>query len=601
MKRPSAQPFFSAAALALTVLAAGLALPPLAAQSKPSNTKFVTIREADLRQYLAYISADQLLGREVFTEGFGMAEGYVAAHLEQWGVKPLGENGTYFQTVKLNDVKVATDNTSVTVTVAGQSRTFKNGAGVTFATPAGGKQSATINGVEFLGYGLYLQGHDDYAGKNMKGKAAIFLAGTPSGVPATLNRLLTGRARHALAEANAAMSISYPIANPAAAGRGGPGAAAGAPGAPSSPPAAPAPVAPPAGAAPAAGAAGGGAAAGRGGLRTMGTLSIAVAPQGTFQTVDDFNRINPPQITGTDDFFNFLFTDAPQSFAELKDLAMKGQPLPTFSLPNVKIAFNVDDTYQVLQTMYTHNVVGMIEGTDARLKDTYVLFGAHLDHIGYRPGGTGDVINNGADDDGSGVVSELAIAKAFATGPKPRRSVIFIWHAGEEKGLYGSRYNADFPIVPLSKIDCQLNIDMIGRDNYDNRDADYTNSVFIVGDDRISTDLHNVIVDTNTSLQKPLKLDYELNDPDDPETIYYRSDHYSYAAKGIPIAFFTTGLHADYHRVTDTADKIHYDKMARIVQLVYETGFNLANADQFILRDNLGPRSGKGFQGKIKN
>ena len=280
---------------------------------------------------------------------------------------------------------------------------------------------------------------------------------------------------------------------------------------------------------------------------------------------------------------------------------MKGQPLPTFSLPNVTITFNIDDTYQVLQTMYTHNVVGMIEGTDARLKDTYVLFGAHLDHIGYRPGGTGDVINNGADDDGSGVVSELAIAKAFATGPKPRRSVIFIWHAGEEKGLYGSRYNADFPIVPLDKIDCQLNIDMIGRDNYDNRDADYTNSLFIVGDDRISTDLHNVIVDTNTALQKPLKLDYELNDPADPETIYYRSDHYSYAAKGIPIAFFTTGLHADYHRVTDTADKIHYEKMARIVQLVYETGFNLANMDQFIVRDNQGARSGKGFQGKIKN
>jgi hypothetical protein len=583
MKRPSsAQPFLAAAALAVIVLAAA----SLSAQSKPpSNTKFVTIREADLRQYLAYISADQLLGREVFTEGFGMAEGYVAAHLEQWGVKPMGENGTYFQTVKLNDVKVETDNTSVTVTAGGQSRTFKNGAGVTFATPAGGKQSATINGVEFLGYGLYLAGHDDYAGKDMKGKAAIFLAGTPAGVPATLNRLLTGRPRHALAEANAAASISYTIVNPAAAGRGGAGAA-------------PAPVAPPAGAAPAAGAA---AAAVRGGLRTMGTLSIAVAPQGTFQTVDDFNRINPPQITATDDFFNFLFTGGPQSFLELKDLAMKGQPLPTFSLPNVTIAFNVDDTYQVLQTMYTHNVVGMIAGTDARLKDTYVLFGAHLDHIGYRPGGTGDVINNGADDDGSGVVSELAIAHAFATGPKPRRSVIFIWHAGEEKGLYGSRYNADFPIVPLSTIDCQLNIDMIGRDNYDNRDADYTNSVFIVGDDRISTDLHNVIVDTNTSLQKPLKLDYELNDPSDPETIYYRSDHYSYAAKGIPIAFFTTGLHVDYHRVTDTADKIHYEKMARIVQLVYETGFNLANADHFIVRDNLGPRSGKGFQGKIKN
>jgi peptidase M28-like protein len=593
MKLNSRQPFVVAAPLALAMLVAGSALPPLAAQSKPASPRFATIREADLRQYLAYISADQLLGREVFTEGFGMAAGYVSAHLEQWGVKPMGENGTYFQTVKLNDVKVATDNTSVTVSVGGQSRTFKNGAGVTFSIPAGGKQSATINGVEFLGYGLYLPGHDDYAGKNMKGKAAIYLAGQPAGLAANLNRILSGRSRHALAEANAAAAISYTIVNPNAVGRGGAG------GAPVAPPAAGAPATsapPPTGAAPDAGVAP--PAAGRG-LRTMGTLAIAVAPQGTFQTVDNFNRINPPQITANDEFFNFLFTSAPTSFAELKDLAMKGQPLPTFTLPNVTLAFNVDDSYQVLQTMYTHNVVGLVEGTDARLKDTYVLFGAHLDHIGYRPGGTGDVINNGADDDGSGVVSELAIAKAFATGPKPRRSVIFIWHAGEEKGLYGSRYNADFPVVPLDKIDCQLNIDMIGRDNYDNRDADYTNSLFIVGDDRISTDLHNVIVDTNTTLQKPLKLDYELNDPADPETIYYRSDHYSYAAKGIPIAFFTTGLHADYHRVTDTADKIHYEKMARIVQLVYQTGFSLANMDQFIVRDNLGARSGKGFQGKI--
>ena len=209
----------AAAALALAVLVAGVARPPLAAQSKlPARPRFATIREADLRQYLAYISADQLLGREVFTEGYGMAAGYVSAHLEQWGVKPMGENGTYFQTVKLNDVKIANDNTSVTVSVGGESRTFKNGAGVTFSIPAGGKQSATINGVEFLGYGLYLPGHDDYAGKNMKGKAAIFLAGQPAGLAANLNRILSGRARHALAEANAAAAISYTIVNPNAAG-----------------------------------------------------------------------------------------------------------------------------------------------------------------------------------------------------------------------------------------------------------------------------------------------------------------------------------------------------------------------------------------------
>jgi Zn-dependent M28 family amino/carboxypeptidase len=141
---------------------------------------------------------------------------------------------------------------------------------------------------------------------------------------------------------------------------------------------------------------------------------------------------------------------------------------------------------------------------------------------------------------------------------------------------------------------------MVGRDDCDNANGDYTNSVFIVGADRISTDLHNLIVDTDATLTKPLKLDYELNDPLDPESVYTRSDHYSYASKGIPIAFFTTGLHADYHRVSDTVDKIQFPKMARIAQLVYQTGFAIANTDKTLTRDNKGPRSGKNFQGKIK-
>ena len=170
-----------------------------------------------------------------------------------------------------------------------------------------------------------------------------------------------------------------------------------------------------------------------------------------------------------------------------------------------------------------------------------------------------------------------------------------MWHTGEEAGLYGSHYNADYPVVPLDKGQAQLNMDMVGRDDCNNIEGDYTNTVFIVGADRISTDLHNIIVDTNKTLMaKPLALDYELNDPQDPESVYTRSDHYSYAAKGIPIAFFTTGLHPDYHRITDTVDKITFPKMARIAQLVYETGFSIANTDKVLDRDNKGPRTGFG-------
>ena len=292
----------------------------------------------------------------------------------------------------------------------------------------------------------------------------------------------------------------------------------------------------------------------------------------------------------------------------------------------------------------------MIEGSDPMLKDTYVMFGAHLDHVGYRqhrrratrqrqlPADAGigrrggdarrdavrldrldgaagvaaprrrplppldqqDIIYNGADDDGSGSTAMLAIAKAFATGPKPKRSLVFVWHTGEEAGLYGSRYNADFPVVPLDKVQAQLNMDMVGRDDCDNVNGDYRNTVFVVGADRISTDLHNLIVETNAAQAKPLTLDYEMNDPNDPESVYTRSDHYSYAPKGIPIAFFTTGLHKDYHQVSDAVDKILFPKMARIAQLVYETGFNIANTDRVLERDNKGPRSGKGYVGRVQ-
>jgi len=158
--------------------------------------------------------------------------------------------------------------------------------------------------------------------------------------------------------------------------------------------------------------------------------------------------------------------------------------------------------------------------------------------------------------------------------------------------LYGSRYNADFPIVPLDKVQAHLNMDMVGRDDCNNIEGDYSNTLFIVGADRISTVLHNVIVQANNMVATPLTLDYELNDPADPENVYTRSDHFSYASKGIPVAFFTTGLHPDYHRVTDTVDKIVFPKMARIAQLVYEVGFTIANTDRVLERDNRGPRTG---------
>ncbi|MGH9834297.1 MAG: M28 family peptidase, partial [Blastocatellia bacterium] len=255
-----------------------------------------------------------------------------------------------------------------------------------------------------------------------------------------------------------------------------------------------------------------------------------------------------------------------------------------------------------------------VQGTDPKLKDTYVTFGAHYDHQGYaegeivqgarqgavgrvKPGALEDRIWNGADDDGSGTATLLGVAKAFALGPKPKRSLMFLWFAGEERGLWGSRFHADYPTAPIEKIVANLNMDMVGRNRDDK--AEEANSIYLVGSDRISTELHNLTVEANASLAKPLKLDFEMNDPTDLEQVYYRSDHYSYAAKGIPIVFFTTGLHPDYHVNTDSVEKINFEKMARIGQLVYEAGRRVANLDHAPVRDNRGPRAGKGSGGKI--
>src|SRR5262245_634042 len=230
----------------------------------------------------------------------------------------------------------------------------------------------------------------------------------------------------------------------------------------------------------------------------------------------------------------------------------KQEPLPDVALSGVSITINVDATYDVIQTRLTRNVVGLIEGSDSSLKDTYVLMGAHYYHIGYeqfafgdrrnviascagqsrptpRPG---DISDKGADGDGSGTVTLMALAKAFARGPRMKRSVLLVWHTSEEGGLTGSRFMADHPLVPLEKVSAQLNIDMVGRNRCD--DPKEANTVYVVGSDRISTELHNVNEESNGALEKPMKLDYEMNDPADPESIYTRSDHYSYASKGVP-------------------------------------------------------------------
>ncbi len=680
-------------AIAVAVMALVFARPwTLFAQGpQPARgVKYSQISPAEMKEWLSYLASDELQGRQIYTEGYGMASQYIADHLKDWGLKPLNTDGTFFQPVKNKGYRV-TRNSAVTVTLPDGAKTFKHGDHVTFSANSGGKQTVNYTGVEFVGYGAAadLQGRDlkdklvvivpnlapagsgagtgagrgggrgGGAGRGGPGAAlaagatgAAIYAAAPAAMSASEQALL--RAQAAIIQANEAIVTAIRgNAPPAAFGRGA---------APLT--AAQIEVLTSAGLTPAQIAALNPApAAGRGG---------PALPAADLTALTKVDNIITPQFTADETFFDALFGAGPVKFADIRAKAEKGEPLTPMSLP-VRVSVTIDNAFTVISEQISHNVVGMVEGSDPKLKDTYVLFGAHLDHIGYSqtgggsqptptscrarissavdammaagkspqnprsvgssgrgaanaaggragaPGGVAgaggrgaapqtnpvpfderDFTSNGADDDGSGSTALLAVAKAFATGPKPKRSLVFVWHTGEEAGLNGSRYMADFPVVPIEKIQAQLNMDMVGRDDCDNIEGDFSNTVFIIGADRISTDLHNLIVQTNAGqMTKPLTLDYEMNDPNDPEGVYTRSDHYSYAAKGIPIAFFTTGLHADYHKVSDTVDKITFPKMARIAQLVYQSGFGIANSEQTLERDNKGPRTGFGTKAEV--
>jgi hypothetical protein len=318
-----------------------------------------------------------------------------------------------------------------------------------------------------------------------------------------------------------------------------------------------------------------------------------------FTTTQRLDLPRAPQIVLSDEAMAFLFSASGLNYADLKAKADRREDLPVATLKGAKLTFNLNADYRVTNTRMTQNVVGTIEGSDARLKQTYVAFGAHYDHLGINQNAAPntDRIYNGADDDGTGSTALIGLANAFMKGTRPKRSLLFAWHAGEERGLWGSEYLADHPPVPIESIVAQFNIDMIGR-NRDNRDSE-ENTVYPVGADRISTELHNILIDVNATLPKPLNLDFEINDPADSDRIYFRSDHFSYAAKGIPIIFFFTGLHPDYHQVSDSVDKIHFQKMSNIVRLVYEIGGRVANLDHAPVRDFKGARTGVGSKGKL--
>lgn len=295
----------------------------------------------------------------------------------------------------------------------------------------------------------------------------------------------------------------------------------------------------------------------------------------------------------TKDLKEHLYKIASPDF-EGRETGEPGQKKAAEYLKNYYIESNIaspyggSDYFQSIPTEHlrpnlkpSENVVAFIEGSVK--PEEIVVISAHYDHLGMNSSGG---IYFGADDDGSGTVAVLAIAQAFQmaveAGNGPKRSLLFLHTTGEEKGLLGSKYYTIFPIFPLKNTVTNLNIDMIGR--VDEAHTNNPNFVYLIGSDKLSNELHELSEEINKNFTQ-LDLDYKYNDEDDPNRFYYRSDHYNFAKNNIPIIFYFNGTHADYHRTSDTPDKINYEVLMKRTKLVFYTAWEVANRNRRIVVD----------------
>ncbi|MBG7629572.1 MAG: M28 family peptidase [Bacteroidetes bacterium] len=293
-----------------------------------------------------------------------------------------------------------------------------------------------------------------------------------------------------------------------------------------------------------------------------------------------------------EDLKTHLYIMASDEF-EGRNTGEPGQKLAAEYLKDFYMAHNIasplggDDYFQDIPTEElrpnlkpSENVVAFIEGSEK--PEEIIVISAHYDHLGM----TDEDIYNGADDDGSGTVAIMKIAEAFQKavekGNGPKRSILFLHVTGEEKGLLGSKYYVNYPIFPLANTVANLNIDMIGR--VDEAHTDTPDFVYLIGSDKLSTELHTISEEINSKFTN-LFLDYTYNDENDPNRFYYRSDHYNFAKNNIPIIFYFNGTHEDYHRPSDTPDKINYEVLAKRTQLVFFTAWELSNRAERVVVD----------------
>lgn len=525
--------FFRKYSIAVFVLLlASLATAFLPANLAPvPSTSVESITPAELRTHLEFLTSEELGGRYTLAPNFAVVARYLATELKSYGYRGAGDHGDFLQHFAVISSKPDAEKTTLSTTFEGQTTNYSFGE---FYTAIGGTEGKAEGQVVFVGGGISspAQHHDDYAGVDVKGKIVLVANINPEGFDPS--RVQSNEYSEGAAIAHGAVGMLRIPPQRFIDFMKSPGFKE------------------------------------RFGMREEVHLAQEAAPR-------------LPVLTLSPNLADKLLSSIGLSLKKIQDAEKEHTPLPA-QATNLSASMNV--AYHVRQVT-TQNVVGRLEGTDPQLKKEYVIFSAHYDHLQANDKGE---IYPGADDDGSGTTSVLAIAHAMALDP-PKRSVLIVFHAGEELGLLGSEYNTDFsPAVPLDSVLADLNIDMIGRSkppgDEERQDARLTdaNTIYLVGSNRISKELHKISEQTNSEFQK-LRLDYYYNDPTNPERIYFRSDHWNYAKHGIPVIFYFDGTHVDYHKPTDTIDKIDFDKMTRVARLVFETGWRLANLDHHLARD----------------
>jgi len=488
-----------------------------------------TITVDDLRNHLTTIASDEFEGRETGTEGNRKAQEYISNHFKKLGLPTIGNDNTYFQNVMFT--WTSWDEAGIYV----DGKRYKHlWEFLSFPNRNAEMPNLQTDEIVFLGYGIDSRRYSDYKGKDVKGKVIMIYKGEP------FNK--RGRSKVTRKKSPSEWTTNWEKK-----------------------------------------------------LKTAhkhGVKAVLIIEDKLQKEISENRRflVGAKMTLGKQKDPGSIYANSAHISTNIAK-AIMGDQLNEVVAARERLkrkrrsrSVNIKTDFKLVQkkdvrTLVGNNLLGYIEGTDPKLKNELVVVTAHYDHLGKR----GDDVYNGADDNGSGTSSVLEVAEALAEAKKqgvgPRRSVLCMLVTGEEKGLLGSKFYAENPIFPIKNTVANVNVDMVGR--VDEKYADNPNYVYVIGSDRLSTELHDINENANKKYTN-LVLDYTYNEDDDPNRYYYRSDHYNFAEKGIPAIFYFNGTHDDYHRTTDTVEKINFDKMAIIAKLVFHTTWQLANQDKRI-------------------